>query len=334
MKRTPFLSLILIGASGISLAQTAPAPGWRRASDPAPATQEPVAASPVAPDPGQPAARADEFGQVQGPAASRMPSAERPEAPLPPAYGLPPQLTIPAGSFVTIRVNQELSTRQNQEGDFFSAILVQPIVVDGVVLAQRGQTVTGRVAEAKKAGRVSGDSRLGLQLTGLTLADGTQAPIQSQLVTRDGSSSLGQDVATVGTTTAVGAAIGAAADWGRGAAIGAGAGAAAGLIGVLLTRGHDTIVYPETALTFRIETPVTVNIARAPQAYRYVGPNEYDHPIDTQLARRPPPRRDPWYGPSVYPYPYGYPYGGYYPYYGGVGVGVVIRGGGHRGRRW
>jgi hypothetical protein len=245
-------------------------------------------------------------------------------------------LTIPAGSFVTIRVNQELSTRDNQEGDFFSAILVQPVVVDGVVVAQRGQTVTGRVSESRKAGRVSGTSQLGLQLTGLTLADGTQIPIQSQLVSRDGRTNVGQDVATVGTTTAVGAAIGAAADWGRGAAIGAGAGAAAGVIGVLLTRGHDTVVYPETALTFRLETPVTVNVARAPQAYRYVGPNEYDHPIDTQLARRPPPRQPGVWMGSPYPwYGYGYPYG-YYPYYGGVGVGVVLRGGGYRryGRRW
>jgi hypothetical protein len=248
-------------------------------------------------------------------------------------------LTVPAGSFVTIRVNQELSSSHNQEGDFFSAMLVQPLVVDGVVLAQRGQTVTGRVSEVKKAGRVSGVSRLGLQLTGLTLADGSQVQIQSQLVSRDGSTSVGSDVAAIGTTTAVGAAIGAAADWGRGAAIGAGAGAAAGLIGVLLTRGHDTVVYPETALTFRLDTPVTVNVARAPQAYRYVGPNEYDHPVDTQLARRPPPRQPSvWGAPYPYPYGYGYPYGYYpYPYYGGVGVGVVIRGGGyHRygGRRW
>jgi hypothetical protein len=329
MKRTASLGLILIAACGISLAQTVPAPGWRRAAEPAP-VQDP--AGPPAPqDPNQPVARADEFGQIQPTQASRMPEPQRLEAPPPPSYGLPPQLTIPAGSFVTIRVNQELSSNQNQEGDFFSAILVQPVVVDGVVLAQRGQTVTGRVAEAKKSGRVSGVSRLGLQLTSLTLADGSQAAIQSQLVTRDGRTNVGSDVAAVGTTTAVGAAIGAAADWGRGAAIGAGAGAAAGIIGVLLTRGHETVVYPETALTFRLDTPVTVNLARAPQAYRYVGPNEYDHPVDAQLARRPPPQRNVWYGgPSLwgYPYGYGYPYGGYYPYYGGVGVGVVIRGGG------
>jgi hypothetical protein len=239
-------------------------------------------------------------------------------------------VTIPAGTFVTMRVNQMLSSDHNQQGDIFSGSLVQPVVVDGIVVAQRGQTVMGRVMEAVKAGMIKGTSRLALQVTGITLADGVQMNVQSQLVNRNGPTDVGRDVGAIATTTAVGASIGAVADWGTGAAIGAGAGAAAGLIGVLLTRGHPTEVYPETVLTFRIDTPVRVDIARAPQAYRYIGPNEYDHPIETQLAQRPPAPRPAggWYGPAVYPYPWGYPYGwGWGPYYGGVGVGVVVHGG-------
>jgi hypothetical protein len=203
----------------------------------------------------------------------------------------------------------------------FSASLAQPIVVDGVVVAQRGQTVMGRVAEAVKAGRASGTSRLALQLTAVTLADGLQAGIQSQMVNRNGSTSVGNDVGAVATTTAVGAAIGGAVDWGRGAAIGAGAGAAAGLIGVLLTRGHPTIVYPETVLTFRIDSPVNVDLTRASQAFRYVGPDEYDRPVQTAVERRPPPARV--YAPAPYYAPYPYYYGGGYPYYApGISIGI------------
>jgi hypothetical protein len=249
---------------------------------------------------------------------------------------LPAALTIKPGTFVTVRVDQEISSDHNQQGDVFNASLTQPIVVDGVVVAQRGQSVMGRVAEAVKAGRVSGTSRLALQLTGLTLADGTQANVQSQLVTRNGQTSVGNDVGAVATTTAVGAGIGAAADWGRGAAIGAGAGATAGIIGVLLTRGHPTVVYPETLLTFRVDTPVNVDLTRAPQAFRYVGPDEYDHPMQTTVTRRPPPRS--WYSPypyyGGYPYYYGgYPYGYPYAYGPSFGIGIGIRGG-RWGRRW
>ena len=241
-----------------------------------------------------------------------------------PHYGLPPAVTIRPGTFVMVRMEQEISSDHNQEGDVFSASLAQPIVVDGIVVAQRGQTVMGRVAEAVKAGRASGTSRLALQLTGLTLADGLQAGIQSQMVNRNGQTSVGNDVGAVATTTAVGAAIGAAADWGRGAAIGAGAGAAAGLIGVLLTRGHATVVYPEQVLTFRIDSPVNVDLTRASQAFRYVGPDEYDRPVQTTVARRPPPARI--YTP--YPYYSPYPYWGGYPYYGS-GISIGIWGGGY-----
>jgi hypothetical protein len=340
MTRFPLIAVNLFAGTALLLAQAPQNSGWRRFNDPppAPAPQAQKAAPGLLDqDPSQPVARADSYGQPQQeqqeqqeqPAEQPQPRRyDRPPAAVP-HYGLPAALTIKPGTFVTVRVDQEISSDHNQQGDVFNASLTQPIVVDGVVVAQRGQSVMGRVAEAVKAGRVSGTSRLALQLTGLTLADGTQANVQSQLVNRNGQTSVGSDVGAVATTTAVGAGIGAAADWGRGAAIGAGAGATAGIIGVLLTRGHPTVVYPETVLTFRVDTPVNVDLTRAPQAFRYVGPDEYDHPMQTTVARRPPPR--PWYSP--YPYWGGYPYYGGYPYgypyaYGpSFGIGIGIRGG-------
>jgi hypothetical protein len=347
MTRIPFIALNLFAGTALLLAQAPQNSGWRRFNDPPPAPAPAPQAQKTAPgvqdqDPSEPVARADSYGQQQEqqeqqdqPAQQPQPRRnDRPPAAVP-HYGLPAALTIKPGTFVTVRVDQEISSDHNQQGDVFNASLTQPIVVDGVVVAQRGQSVMGRVAEAVKAGRAAGTSHLALQLTGLTLADGTQANVQSQLVTRNGGTSVGRDVGAVATTTAVGAGIGAAADWGRGAAIGAGAGATAGIIGVLLTRGHPTVVYPETLLTFRVDTPVNVDLTRAPQAFRYVGPDEYDHPMQTTVARRPPPRS--WYSPypyyGGYPYYYGYGYGYPYAYGPTFGIGIGIRGG-RWGRRW
>lgn len=246
---------------------------------------------------------------------------QQPPAPQP----VPATLTIPAGTYITVRVNQLLSSDRNQTGDAFSATLVQPVVVNGVVVAEPGQTIGGRVAEAVKAGHIEGVARLGLQLTTLTLVDGQQLPIQCQLISRSGPTSVGQDAGTIAGTTAVGAAIGAAAGWGRGAAIGAGAGAAAGIIGVLVTRGHPSIVTPEQVLTFKLEAPVTVSTTNAPQAFRYIMPNEYEqqpyggaysggggYPAYSAYAAAAP-------APYYYGYPYPY-YGWGYPWYwGGVG---------------
>ncbi|MGA2269004.1 MAG: hypothetical protein ABSH44_11095 [Bryobacteraceae bacterium] len=320
MTRISSITLALLATAGMTFAQG----GWRRFGDPAPAPAAQPAPTAGPQDPTQPVDRSD--------AQARKPAPNSPNDP--PSYGLPSQLTIKPGTFVTVRVDQMLSSNRNQPGDVFSATLAQPIAVDGVVVAQRGQTVMGRVAEAQKS-KAGHDSRLGLELTGLTLADGTQATVHSQLIARQGPATpKGQELGTVATTTAVGASVGAAADWGTGAAVGAGAGAAAGIIGVLLTHNHPTVVYPETALTFRIETPLAIDTTRAPQAFRYVDPNEYDRPVQTRVVRPRPPSCGysgygcglwPYYGPAHYPYPY------WGPYYG-VGIGIGFGRGYYR--RW
>jgi hypothetical protein len=253
----------------------------------------------------------------------------------PPAYGLPAQLTLKPGTFVTVRVNQMLNSNRNLIGDGFSAVLTQPLVVDGVVVAQRGQTVFGSVAMARKSS-ANEPSVLALQLTGLTLVDGTQATVQSQLVSWEGGRTpSGAQAGTVIGTTAVGAGIGAAAGAGTGAAIGGGAGLAVGAVAALVTRNHPTVVYPETAMTFRLDAPLVVSTAHAPQAFRYVSPNDYNirsAPMQTRAAGPMAPYGS-YYGPYAAPYPYGvypYPYGYWGPYYG-PGGGLVF---GRGFRRW
>src|SRR4029077_5616298 len=65
---------------------------------------------------------------------------------------LPQTLTMPAGAIIRIRVDEWISTDRNVIGDNFSAALDQPIVVDGWVVARRGQAQTGRVSLVKKGG--------------------------------------------------------------------------------------------------------------------------------------------------------------------------------------
>ncbi len=227
-----------------------------------------------------------------------------------------------------------LSSERNQVGDPFSATLLKPLVVNGIVLAEPGQTIGGHVAEVQKAGHVSGLARLGVQLTDLALVDGQQLTIKSSLVSRTGPGRGGEEAGTIVGTTALGAAVGAAAAWGRGAAIGAGSGLVLGMIGVLVTHGHPSILYPEQTLTFRIEAPVTVDTTHAPQAFRYVEPGEYSQPAYGQQPGYGPYTSAP-YPPAAapapyyngYPYPYPYPYYAYgYPYYG-PGFSLFLGGG-------
>lgn len=329
------MAFVFVMVSGMALAQDqappapqapptpqTPAGAWRHMGDSAQQSTPQSTAQAQNPEP------VDRSG-AQGDAYGQQPVG--PQRTAPPAYGLPAQLTLKAGTFVNLRINQMLSSDKNHAGDTFSAVLIQPIIVDGVVVAPRGQIVYGRVAEAEKT-HGGKDSRLGLELTSITLADGTQAPVQSRLVAKQGPTTPGSvEAGTVIGTTAVGAAVGGIADRGTGAAIGAGAGAAAGLAAVLMTHNHPTVLYPETMLTFDITTPVVINTANGSAAFRYAGPEDYQANVTTQAGPRPRLERPVYvYGPGYYPY---------YPYYWGPGFGLGIGFGGPRfyggfGRRW
>jgi hypothetical protein len=238
---------------------------------------------------------------------------------------------------VTIRVNEPLSSDHNKTGDPFTGTLIEPILLNGLLIARRGETVTGVVAEAQKAGRVSGLSHLKLELTGIQLADGRQIQVKTKLINRRGDTSYGRDAFAIGATTATGAAIGAGVNGGVGAGVGAAAGLVVSTIGVMLTRGRPTVVYPETPLTFSMETPLTLDNSQ--QAFQYASPYDYNARVARPAPRPgygsaygpgyPPPA--PYYG-GYYAAPYGYGYP--YPYYYGPSVVFGFGGRWGYGRRW
>ncbi len=227
---------------------------------------------------------------------------------------VPPQLHLRPGTFVSVRLDQPLASNRNHEGDIFSATLVRPVVVDGIVVAQAGEMVEGRVVEVRNTRRTEGPSSLGVQLTDLTLVDGTQIPIASQLVSRTAPGSGDHDAGTIIGSTAAGAAIGGAADWGTGAAVGAAAGLAAGTVGVLLTHGRPSVLYPESVLTFRVQSPVLISTVNAPDAFHGVDPREYEQYDRYNTGQQP--RRMVAAPASAYYYPPAYYYGGFGPGFG------------------
>jgi hypothetical protein len=294
--------------------QGAPQPPASQQQAPLPSYgQPPYAQQPY----GQPPYGQPSYGQ---PPYAQPPSSQQSNAPL------PPELTITPGTFLNVRINQRLSSDKNGVGDSFTATLEQPLVVNGVVVAEPGQTLGGQVVESRKE---NGVSHLGIRLTDLALVDGQTVPIQTTLVARQANRLQGRDAAPIVGTTALGAAIGGAVGWGTGAAIGAGAGALISL-GAVLTHGHASVIYPEQPMTFRLEQPVMVSTTSAPQAFHYVQPGEYDQrPNGPSLyASAPPPP-----APAPYPYygGYGYPYP--YPYYWGPTVGFYF-GPGYYYRGW
>jgi hypothetical protein len=293
---------------------------------------QPGANSSAAPSqipPGQTDLTAPQPQDQQQPSQPPAPSdAQAQTQPNPPAV-VPQTLTLPAGTVVRVRVDEWISSDRNVIGDNFSAVLEQPLVVDGWVVARRGQSQTGHVSTVKK-GHIGETSQLGLELPQLTLVDGQQLPLQTELFQASAGrrGNTGRDVATVGGTTGLGAVIGGIAGGGTGAAIGAGIGATAGVVGVMSTRGRPTVIAPETVLSFRLKAPVTISTEKSQFAFQPVTQSDYDsHPQENRphMRRQGPP-------PPPYGYPYPYAYASPDPGYPGpfIGFGYYGRFGGWR----
>ncbi|MCC6589474.1 MAG: hypothetical protein IT168_22430 [Bryobacterales bacterium] len=257
---------------------------WRRSTDPAPKAS-PVGApvrkksgsaststtagnrqeAPPLSAPAPAPAAQNEPNSTPAPAPAPVPVAESPApAPAPVRVEPPPKppeprsVTIPEGTVIAVQLSEKISTATHKDGDSFSATLAQPLVVEGLVLAERNSRVHGKVTQSVQSGRVKGVAQLGLQLTSITTSDKQNLTVHTAPFVKTAESSRGSDAAKIGAGAAIGAAIGAIAGGGRGAAIGAGAGGAAGAGTVMATRGKAAELPVETRLSFRLTSPVTV----------------------------------------------------------------------------
>jgi hypothetical protein len=208
-------------------------------SAPAPPAEEAAAAPPPAPAPA-----------VAEPAAA------------PPAESAPPppqQVTIPAGTVVSIRMIDGIDSERSKAGEEFAASLAAPVVVDNQVVIPEGSDARVRLVQASSAGRMTGQSELQVELIQLSVS-GTPYSVRSGYYQQVGASRSKRTAETVGGGAVLGALIGAIAGHGKGAAIGAGVGAAAGAGAQAATKGQQVKIPPETKIEFTLKAPVTVTL--------------------------------------------------------------------------
>ena len=239
---------------------SAPPDATTTAAAPAPAAQPGAPASAPAAAPGTraaaaPPATAAAPAAAAGAAAAAPAAAAPAPAPPPPPPPPPPKVAnLKAGDPIVVRTTRALSTKTLKSGDAFSAIVEDPIVVDGWTAIASGARVDGRIAESDKGGRIKGKANISLELTSVTDSAGRKIEIVTTPVSAEAASKKGKEAAKVGVGAGAGAAVGAIAGGGKGAAIGALVGGGAGAA----MRGDAAEIPAETVLTFELRSPVTI----------------------------------------------------------------------------
>ena len=170
------------------------------------------------------------------------------------------RITVPAGTRILIRIVDSIDSTKQKTGYRFTATLETNLQAEDMVVAPRGSTLYGRLAQASSAGRMSGSSELTLELTDI-LINGTAYPLLTSTYEVKGKGEGGNTAKKVVGGAGLGALIGGIAGGGKGAAIGAGAGAATGTAVAASKKGQQLQIPSEALLEFRLQQPVSLPVA-------------------------------------------------------------------------
>lgn len=199
-------------------------------------------------------------GSIAPPAPGTMASAASPamaSTPAPAPVFIPANIAIPAGTMLTIRMNQRIDVKHARVGNRFTGELAENVVRDGNVVLPRGTDVRGVIDAAHRRGHFKGASILQLRLTSL-VHDGQVYPISTAdfVATKKGKGK--RTAGWIGGTAGAGMLIGGIASGGVGLLAGGLAGGGLGTLVAGTTGNRDIVIPAEARVRFRLENDLTV----------------------------------------------------------------------------
>jgi hypothetical protein len=104
-------------------------------------------------------------------------------------------LLLPKGTQITLQLNDTLSTASNMEGDEFTAVVANPVYLDGLIVIPRGSVVTGSVSRILRADRLKGKAVLDLMFQSIRIPGHKQSDFAATLIRIDPAGNSGQPLA-------------------------------------------------------------------------------------------------------------------------------------------
>ena len=232
-------------------ATTAP----RRSAAPPATAVEPAVPSAVAPPPAS-----DPPSRAEAPAPAPVePLTSEPPPPAPPAIE---ELVIPAAAVMGLRIDTPVSSETARIEDRVEARVTRDLSVDGRTAIAAGTRVIGAVTQVEKGGKVKDRSRLGVRFHTLVLADGTELPLRTEPILREGDSPAGESGRKIGGAAVGGAILGAIMGGKKGAIVGGATGAAGGTAVVMAGDRNAATLPIGSVVTVRLAAPLTVEVEK------------------------------------------------------------------------
>ncbi|HEY0172669.1 MAG TPA: hypothetical protein VGB98_16725 [Pyrinomonadaceae bacterium] len=98
--------------------------------------------------------------------------------PPPPAPPRRVAVGVPAGTLVELETAYTFDSQLTRKGDAVSFRVVNPVIVDGQVVVEKGAVATAIVTKAERGGHFGRAGRIAWMLKEVTAADGSRIPVQ------------------------------------------------------------------------------------------------------------------------------------------------------------
>jgi hypothetical protein len=203
------------------------------------------------------AASATASGDVPLPEPARP--TEAPPAPVEPKFV---EVVIPATAVIGLQVDRSLSSETAHVEDRIEARVTRDVMASGQRAIPAGSRMLGSVVVVERGGKIKEPARLGVRFHTLVLADGTEMPLRTEAIYRDGESPGNESSRKIGGAAVGGAILGAIIGGGKGAMIGGATGAAGGTAAVMAGGRNAATLPAGTIVTARVAGPVTIQVEK------------------------------------------------------------------------
>lgn len=171
-------------------------------------------------------------------------------------------LQVPADAVIGLQVDRTVSSDFARIEDRVDARVTRDVRVGGQIAIPAGAKVRGSVTMVEQGGKFKTRARLAVKFHTIFLPDGTQVPIQTEAIYREGGSPSGDARAKIGGGAVGGAIIGAILGGRKGAAIGSTLGAGAGTAAVAAGDNDPATLPSGSTVTVRLRSPATITIEK------------------------------------------------------------------------
>ena len=187
-------------------------------------------------------------------------------------------VSLPVGTTLKVRLENNLATLTSRTGDSFSARVAQAVEFGGKTVVPVGATIEGRVTQVREPRRIEGKPTIAILPEALIMPNGERFVLNARLVDTSvgqgttvneegqfkGKGYSGKDVAEIAAGTGSGMMIGILAGGGKGLLIGGVVGASA-TVGHWLSKKKYTSLPAGTELVMELSRPMEMHGAPAGQ---------------------------------------------------------------------